>query len=61
MAKHPGGRPRVDLGPAAVAFLRNDLHMSWRQIARGLKTPVSTVRTVYGRSRTDSPGESASD
>src|SRR5712692_8031371 len=43
------GRRRVDHGPSAIAYLRNELKLSWREIARFLNTSVRTVRRVYAR------------
>src|SRR5262245_664687 len=40
-------RQRLDLGPAAVAHLRNELRLNWSQIARSLGISARTVQRIY--------------
>lgn len=40
---------RRDLGPAAVAFLRDDRRLSWSEIAHSLHASARTIRRTYAR------------
>ena len=42
-------RPRVDPGPAAIAYLRDNQKLSWSEIARRLDTSERTLRRLYLR------------
>src|SRR5439155_15424996 len=43
------GRRRHDLGPSAIAHLRNELRLNWSQIARSLGTSARTVRRQFAQ------------
>jgi len=47
--QHGSGRRDISPAAAAVAYLRNELNLSWRQIARSLKVGVSTARRLYAQ------------
>jgi DNA invertase Pin-like site-specific DNA recombinase len=47
MAEYRPPRRRLDLGPAAVAHLRNEQQSRWAEIARLLGASARTVRRVY--------------
>jgi DNA invertase Pin-like site-specific DNA recombinase len=47
MAESRPPRRRLDLGPAAVAHLRNERQLRWAEIARLLHASARTVRRVY--------------
>ena len=43
------GRRRHDLGPTAIAHLRNEPRLNWSQIARSLGTSARTVRRQFAQ------------
>ena len=42
-------RSRRDLGPAAVAFLRDSRRLSWLEIAHSLLASARTIRRAHAR------------
>src|SRR6185437_6384380 len=57
----PRGRRRVDHGRAAIAHLRNELKLSWREIARRLNTSARTVRRMHQGPKQDRRGRPCAD